>query len=357
MAIWGFISVILTQQSRDKTSFFFMLVLPIAIIVIIGTSFGGPTTVEIGVVGTSERADQVADALMLQEGVKVERVTLERARENIRRFDLEAAVVVDTTGGGDDGKTSDSYGILVNETSSAGFAARTTISRVVDRIEGGVPADAPSGVVVRSIGDSRFASQGAFALTSAQNLVLFTFITALTAAVLLVRARDTGVLRRALAAPISSFSVITGVGAGWLTLALLQTAIIMVVGALGFGVNWGNPLAGILLIVVFALVGTGAGLLLGSAVESIDTVGSAAAPVALVLAAIGGCMVPVEIFPEGLRTISQLTPHYWALEGWKALMFDGAGVADIAVELGVLSAFAVVLIGASTVVLRRSLVA
>jgi len=36
---------VLTQQSRDRTSFFFMLILPIAIIVIIGSSFGGPSTV------------------------------------------------------------------------------------------------------------------------------------------------------------------------------------------------------------------------------------------------------------------------------------------------------------------------
>lgn len=346
-AIWGFVSALLTQQSRDKTSFFFMLVLPIAIIVIIGTSFGGPTTVEIGVAGTGEGADEVAAALELQDGVEVQRLTLEEARADLRRFDLEAAVVVDVDG---------SYGVLVNETSSAGFAARSTVQRVVDRIEAGVPADAPSGVTVRSVGEARFASQGAFALTSAQNLVLFTFITALTAAVLLVRARETGVLRRALTAPISALSIVLGVGAGWLALALVQSGIIMVVGALAFGVDWGDPVAATALIVLFALVGAGAGLLLGSAIDSENTVGSASAPAALVLAAVGGCMVPVEVFPSGLRTVSQLTPHYWALEGWKSLMFDGAGIGDIATELGVLAAFAIALVAGSAASLRRSLV-
>jgi ABC-2 type transport system permease protein len=110
------------------------------------------------------------------------------------------------------------------------------------------------------------------------------------------------------------------------------------------------------LVVVFALVGAGAGLLLGSALDSENTAGAASAPVALVLAAIGGCMVPVEVFPEGLRTVSKVTPHYWALESWKELMFDGAGLVDIAPQLCVLVGFAVVLLAASSVVLRRSLV-
>lgn len=346
-AVWGFVVALLTQQSRDRTSFFFMLVLPIAIIVIIGASFGGPTTVEIGVVNEGPRADEVSAALAAQDDVEVERLSLEQARAGIRRFDLEAAVVVNSDG---------TYGLLTNEASGGGFAARSTIQRVLDRLESGVAADAPIGITVQSVGEARFASQGSFALTSAQNVVLFTFITSLTAAVLLVRARENGVLRRALTAPVSAMSIVVGIGVGWVVLALVQTAIIIAVGALGFGVDWGDPLAATVLVVTFALVGAGAGLLLGSALDSENTAGAASAPVALVLAAIGGCMVPVEVFPDSIRTVSKATPHYWALESWKELMFDGAGLGNIAPQLGVLIGFAVVLLAASSVVLRRSLV-
>lgn len=346
-AIWGFVVALLTQQSRDRTSFFFMLILPVGIIVIIGTTFGGPTTVEIGVVGEGARANEVAMALDAQDGVEVEQLTIDEARAGIRRFDLEAAVVIEDDGG---------YGIVTNNANAGGFAAQSTIQRVVDRVEAGVPADAPSGVTVRSVGEDRLASQGAFALTSAQNLVLFTFITALTSAALLARARATGVLRRSLTAPISATSIVVGLGAGWVALALVQTGIIIALGALAFGVDWGDPFAATVLVLAFALVGAGAGLLLGAAVDSENTAGAASAPVALVLGAIGGCMVPVEVFPESIRTVSRLTPHYWALESWKELMFDGSGVADIGPHLGVLGGFAVVLLGASTVLLRRSLV-
>jgi ABC-2 type transport system permease protein len=345
--VWAFVAALLTQQSRDRTSFFFMLILPVGIIVIIGTSFGGPQTLEIGVAGTGERADLVAEGLAMQDDVEVQRMSIDEARQDIRRFDLEAAVLVE----------SDGYGMLSNQANGGSFAAAATIQRVVDRIESGAAIDAPSGVTTRSVGEERFASQGSFALTSAQNLVLFTFITSLTSATLLVRARETGVLRRSLTAPISATSIVAGVGAGWLVLALVQTAIIVAIGALVFGVDWGSPPAALVLVVVFALVGSGAGLLLGSMLDSENTAGAASAPLALVLAALGGCMVPVEVFPDSIRTVSKATPHYWALESWKELMFDGSGIADILPQLVVLGGFAAVLLVASALMLRRSLVA
>jgi ABC-2 type transport system permease protein len=342
----AFVVAVMTQQIRDRTSFFFMLILPIAIIVIIGTSFGGPTTLEVDVVGTGERADVVVEALEVQDDIEVQRRSLDDARRDIRRFDAEAAIVF-----ADDG----TYGLMVNEANGGGFAARSAIQRVIDRIESGVAADAPSGVEVRSVGEDRLVSAGTFALTSAQNVVLFTFITALTSAALLVRARTSGVLRRALTAPVSSTSIVVGLGLGWMVLALVQTGIIIAVGALAFGVDWGDPVGATALILVFALVGAGAGLLLGSAFDSENTVGAASAPLALVLAALGGCMVPIEVFPDTIRTVAHLTPHYWALESWKKLMFDGAGVGDIGSELAVLLGFAIVLIGGASVVLRAAL--
>ena len=54
-------------------------------------------------------------------------------------------------------------------------------------------------------------------------------------------------------------------------------------------------------------------------------------------------MWPLEIVPPFMRTIGHLTPHAWAMDAWVALIFERAGVADIAVELAVLAAFAVVL--------------
>lgn len=348
-AVRAFVAVVLTQQSRDRSSFFFMLILPLAIIVIIGSTFGGARDLEIAVVGSDgTTAEALANALDAEQDINAtRRLDLDDARRDLRRFDIEAALVVMEDGG---------FGVITNEANGAGFAARAAIQRIVDRTTAGVAAATATTVTVESVGDARFANQGAFALTAAQTLVLFTFITALTAAVILVRARRSGVLRRSLASPASATAITFGVGAGWLALALLQTVIIIAVGALAFNVDWGDPLAAALLVLVFALVGTGSGLLVGSLFSTEDTVAAATPPVGLVLAAIGGCMVPIEVFPDFLLTLSRVTPHYWALEAWKELMFDSANVIDIATQLAVLAAIAAALLVAAAFTLRRSLV-
>jgi ABC-2 type transport system permease protein len=50
-----------------------------------------------------------------------------------------------------------------------------------------------------------------------------------------------------------------------------------------------------------------------------------------------------------------LTPHHWAIDGFRQLVFYGASVSDILAQLGVLAAYALVLVGIGTWGLRRSL--
>ncbi len=345
-AISAFVGAQLKQQSRDRTSVFFMLILPLAIIVIIGSTFGGVQTLEIAVLGPDDATTAaIVQQLDAEKNVEAERRSdLSEVRGDIRRFDLEGAVVRN-----DDG----TYGFLSNGADEAAFAARSAAQRVVDEVEAGADGSTAIPVSLVSVGEDRLAGQGAFALTAAQNLVLFVFISSLGAAALLVRARQSGVLRRSLAAPVSATAIAVGVGAGWMALALVQTGIIMVVGSLAFGVDWGDPLAAAILAVTFCLVGTAAGLLMGSVFSSEQTVGAATAPIALVLAAIGGCMVPSEVFPPFLQTLSKLTPHYWAIEAWKDLMFDGASLSGIVVNLVALLGFAAALLSMGGVALRR----
>ena len=259
----AFVEAILTQQTRDRTSFFFMIVLPLAIITIIGASFGGARNVEIAVLGDGATADAVLAELNDTPDVEATRQTdLDAARRDLRRFDIEAAVIV-----GDD----NTFEFIANDATEQSFAARSVVQRVVDRVEAGVGGQPGVSITTESVGEARYASQGAFALTAAQNLVLFTFITALTASAILVRMRRTGVLRRSLSTPASPAGVVVGIGAGWMALAVIQAVIIVAVGALAFGVEWGAPVAAVALLLLFALVGTGAGLLVGAAVSSEDT--------------------------------------------------------------------------------------
>ncbi len=185
--------------------------------------------------------------------------------------------------------------------------------------------------------------------------MLFTFINSLTSAAIVVRARREGVLHRSLAAPVGAGAIVFGIAVGWFVLALAQSLIILLVGALVFGVPWGDPFGAVALVGSFALVGTGAGLLVGSVMTSEDQTTAVSPPLGLVFAALGGCMVPIEIFSDSLLTAARLTPHYWALEGWKTLIFRDGSLSDVLGSVVVLLAAAAVCLATAAFVLRRRL--
>ncbi len=391
-AVGAFAAVVLRQVLRDRTSLFFMLVLPAAIITIIGSTFGGTQRLDLGVVrtttatasatGSATGADAAVDdpvtarlvtALEAAEGVRVHRYDdLEEARRAVRRYVIAAAVVVDVDAG--------TVGLVAVPTDQAALTARTTVSGVVDRlnaefgaaqvltvafggdedanrslVEAAATAGVATEVAVSDVGPGRARTLSRFALTAPQNLVLFVFINSMASGAALVVARRSGILRRAAATPAGTATVLAGVGLGWFAIALVQSIVILLIGGVGFGVDWGDPLGATLLVVLFALVGSGAGLLVGAVGRNEDRTAAITPIVGMVLGALGGCMIPLDVFSPAMANVARGTPHYWALTAWQRLVFDGAGVGAIGVPLAVLGVVAGVLLGAAALLLRREL--
>ncbi len=382
----AFTAVVFRLLVRDPASAFFMLFLPIVVIVVVGTAFGGQGQLTIGITyeeggspaGGTMAAD-LRDELEGADGVDVEEFDdAEAMRRAIRRFDLSGGVVVPADLDARLARGPETVGLFVLPTGSETFAthaalqsaldtvgSRTTAARLVAEspevdyaaaLETARSLDLAPAVEVVSVDVGDVAQDlSRFALTAPQNLVLFTFINALTASGLLVVARRDAVLRRALAAPVPVGTVIVGLTAGWFILALAQSLLIVGIGAFFFGVDWGDPLAAALLILLFAVVGCGAGLVVGAAARDADRVGSLTPIIGIVLAALGGCMIPVEVFPPTMLAVARIVPHYWAMVGWQNLIFDGGSATDIAGSLAMLAAFGVALVAVASYLLHRDL--
>ena len=86
-----------------------------------------------------------------------------------------------------------------------------------------------------------------------------------------------------------------------------------------------------------------------------DRVGAITPPIGIVLGAIGGCMVPLEVFSPTMRSVAHLVPQFWAMSAWQQLIFDGAGIDDIAGPLLALAGFAAVFLSGAVWALHRSL--
>jgi len=110
--------------------------------------------------------------------------------------------------------------------------------------------------------------------------------------------------------------------------------------------------------VAFSAVGAGAAMLMGSVFSNDQQAGGVSIMASLGLAALGGAMVPIELFSPTLQRVAHLTPHAWAIDAFAELVRRGGTVVDILPELGVLSLYAVVLLSLAAwrlrVVITRS---
>jgi ABC-2 type transport system permease protein len=373
----------LRRAATDRAALFFMLALPVIIIVIIGSTFGGTESIDIGALDRdgSSRSQALVEALDRADGVSVARYqSLDSLRRDVRTGALSAGVVipagygrqVDGATGSDSGSTGDARAtvdLVSDPTSTSVAAVRATVEAAVageavragaarfaadqagvdpdearataDRLADDLPA---AGVRTTPVnGDDRDQDLSRFSYTAPSNLVLFVFINTLMVGALLANDRKRGIVDRLLVTPHGTGTILAGIGAAKLTFALVQSALIVTIGAVLFGVHWGDPLAAGLLIVVFAAVATAVGLLVGSTVSDADQAQAIGSPIAIAMGMLGGCMWPLSIVPGAMRTLGHVVPHAWAMDAWIELVYDGGGLSAIATQLAVLAGFAAVL--------------
>jgi ABC-2 type transport system permease protein len=62
----------------------------------------------------------------------------------------------------------------------------------------------------------------------------------------------------------------------------------------------------------------------------------------MVMALMGGCWYPLELFPQVVRNVVKILPTTWAMQGLLDIVSRGQGLAAILPEAGVLLGFAAV---------------
>lgn len=161
--------------------------------------------------------------------------------------------------------------------------------------------------------------------------------------VFLITEKQQGMLRRQLSLPVSRAQVVAAKLVGRLLIAGLQIALLLAVGRLLFGLSLGSSPAGLALLTAsYALAVACMSIFLGavfSRVEQASTVGWIGS---MVMAGLGGCWWPSEVMPEWLQTAAHAFPTAWAMDGFHALISFGRGVEAVAVPSLALLALAAV---------------
>lgn len=75
----------------------------------------------------------------------------------------------------------------------------------------------------------------------------------------------------------------------------------------------------------------------------------------IIMAAIGGIMVPTYVMPEIMQTVAQWSPMGWALSGFQNLLLNQYELSQIANELGKLTAFGLTALGLAALIYQHQL--
>ncbi len=177
--------------------------------------------------------------------------------------------------------------------------------------------------------------------SSAGQLVTWVFIPLLGISALFAYERQQGTLRRLLTTPTEKATFLLGTISGQVLVALAQMTLLVVFGAVVMQLQWGRePLALALLMLTFALAAAALGTTLGTFIKSEGQATGLSIMLGMVMALMGGCWYPLELFPEFIRNAVKVLPTTWAMQGLLDLVLRGGGLVDILPEAGVLLGFA-----------------
>ena len=156
-------------------------------------------------------------------------------------------------------------------------------------------------------------------------MVMFTMLVLLTVgAIMLVIEREQGLLRRLASAPVSAGSVVLGKWIGRMMLGLVQIAFAMFIGTVLFKMDWGRawPMVCLVLIGWAAFVASLA-IVLANLARSIAQMTGLGVLTTMILAALGGCMWPIEIAPRAMQVLALFLPTGWTMNAMHRLVNFG----------------------------------
>lgn len=366
---------------RDRSNVFFVFVFPLLLVVLIGAQFAGSQSGRVAVSGPGSTLRSEMSGQLRVEELEVWYDDASTVRDQLARGRADVGVFLDA---GDAsayarGRGVDLQVVVAPQATAQATAeqVRAAVTRVRSRWSQRIALqEAGMGVaeVDRALQSARtaspaprlrvteldetaqeFSTLGRFDLGATTQTLLFVFLSTVGGAAALIQSRRYRVLQRMMSTPLSAGQAVAGQALGRFALAMVQGLYLMLGTAAFFGVDWGSWPAALLVLAMFGAVAAALAMVVGTVMDNEGAATGVGIGAGLVLAALGGCMTPLEFFPDTLRTIAHVTPHAWAYEAFAKIQRHGAGVADVLPQLGVLAGMAVVLLATGGWVVRRSL--
>ncbi|KPU44257.1 ABC-2 family transporter protein [Oxobacter pfennigii] len=133
--------------------------------------------------------------------------------------------------------------------------------------------------------------------------------------------------QRMLISPVSKFSILGGTMVVAYLTGAIQMGVLILAGKYLLNIDWGNSMAGILMLAgAFVFTVTSMGLMLSGIVKTHEQLSSISPVVLTSTSMLGGCMWPLEIVSNKiLLFLAELTPQKWAMQGMESIASKGMG--------------------------------
>ncbi len=133
-----------------------------------------------------------------------------------------------------------------------------------------------------------------------------------------------GTLPRLLVSPTNSAQVLIGKIFGVYLTGVAQMLILIEACSLLFGLQWGDPLGMLVLVLAAVFAATGWGMLITSLARTPGQVSSIGTAIMLTFGILGGSFIQISYMPGWFQALSKITPNAWGLDGFTILGMGGS---------------------------------
>jgi ABC-2 type transport system permease protein len=144
----------------------------------------------------------------------------------------------------------------------------------------------------------------------------------------LLTERSHGTLPRLLVSPTTTVQVLGGKVIGIFLTGAAQMLILIGGTSLMFGVQWGDPLAVLVLVLAAVCGAVGWGMLITAVARTPGQVSAVGTAIMLTFGILGGTFINMDNMPAWFRYVTLITPNAWGVDGFTTLAL-GSGLSEI----------------------------
>lgn len=184
-------------------------------------------------------------------------------------------------------------------------------------------------------------------------MVFFTFFIGAIQALTILHEYEHGTLMRLFSTPTRPVTILAGKYLGVVIALEIQVIVLVVVGALAFGIHWGSLAQIILASIALIVIASGFGILVIAFLRNTRQAFLVIGGIVILTSTAGGTMTTTFAnLPPIFTTINLLTPQGWALRTWEVAM-RGGGLDELTIPFLVTLAIAQIFFLIGGIQMRR----